>query len=74
MNLRTVVFEGVGEKWLYEHVVDRINRKDEARVMEVGLLKTALRSLCGELLKMNLVRKRADTCENRVNFPFWAFC
>ncbi len=46
MSLRTVVFEGLGEKWLYEHVVDRINRKDEARTMKVvGRLKTALRSL-----------------------------
>ncbi len=44
MSSRTVVFEGLGEKWLYEHVVDRINRKDEARTMEVvGFLKTGFK-------------------------------
>ncbi len=54
--------------------MDRINRKDEARTMKVDkTFEDDLRSLCGELLEVDLVCKRAGTRENRVNFPFWRF-
>jgi hypothetical protein len=74
MSLRTVVFEGLRKKkWSYEHVVNRTDREGEARTMKVvGLLKTALRSLYGELLEVDLVRKRAGTRENRVKFSVLA--